>query len=286
MLAPMLQEAGHEPVLLDVRPLEGLYESLRGDVREPEDVLAATARAEIVVHAAGILGIQAATQRDFYDINLTGTFNVCEAAVRSDVRGIVFSSTMSVYKPHDQPQREDALTLLSEDTPPGPRDLYGYTKAASETMCRYYERAHGLPGIVLRYGMFSPEPFFPYGIRLLHGGVNVHDVARAVLASALALAEGRVRWDVFNVESLVPFSAEDAPGLLNDPLPVLDRYYPGASELLRERGVERLAPIRELYPMGHAAEALGFRPECNFDRWLEELRSRPREKTPKNPPWP
>ena len=286
VLAPMLADAGHEPVLFDSRELETPFESLRGDVRQPEDVRAAVRGVGMVVHLAAILGIADSTPRDFYEINLTGTFNVWEAAAEAGARGLVFSSTMSTYKPHDQPLDPDAFSSVGEDTPARPRDIYGYTKAAGEEMCRLYGRTHGIPSVALRYGMFSPEPFFPYGIRLLYGGVDVQDVARANVASVEALASGRVRWEALNVESLVPFAEGDGPQLLRDPLPVLDRYYPGAAGLLRERGVERLAPIHERYLMDRAAGVLGFRPECNFDRWLEELRVRPEERAGKSPPWP
>ena len=83
-----------------------------------------------------------------------------------------------------------------------------------------------------------------------------------------------------------PFQDQDAEQLARDPMPVLDKYYPGASELLRERGVDSLTSITVYYPMDHAADVLGFRPECNFDRWLEELQSRPEERAQKSPPWP
>ena len=291
VLAPIVADAGHEPVLLDVRPLETPYEFYQGDVRRLEDVQAAATGTQLIVHLAGILGIHATSAREFYDVNLTGTFNTWEAAVGAGVRGLVFSSTMSVYKPHDQPLRRDAFVELGERTPPAPRDIYGYTKAAGEEMCRYYGRRHGIPSVALRYGMFSPEPFFRYGIRLLYGGVDVHDVARAVMASIEALVAGSIQWDVgewfaYNIESVVPFIERDGPQLLQNPLPVLDRYYPGAGELLRERGVERLAPIHEHYPVERAARVLGYRPECNFEQWLEELRARPEERAEKSPPWP
>lgn len=278
-------------MLFDSRRAPTPYELLHGDVRRPEDVRRAVQGSELIVHTAGILGIATAQRRDFYDINLTGTYNVWEAAVEARVRGLVFSSTMSVYKPHDRPLHEDRFAAAPEDTPPRPEDLYGYTKAAGEEMCRLYGREYGIPSVALRYGMFSPEPFFPYGIRLLYGGVDVHDVARCVVASVEALRTGRIGLAatesmVFNVESYVPFTEEDGPQLLEDPMPVLDKHYPGAADLLRERGVEKLRPIHECYPTNRAAEALGFRPECNFDRWIEELRARPEERTEKNPPWP
>jgi hypothetical protein len=42
---------------------------------------------------------------------------------------------------------------------------------------------------------------------------------------------------------------------------VLETYYPGAMALLRERGVQKLAPITVYYPMVCIAERLGFRPQ-------------------------
>ena len=284
-LAPMLADAGHEPVLQDVRPIDTPYEFIQGDVRSPEDVLAAARGADVIVHTAAIHGIHLAdhSPRDFYDLNLTGTLNVWEAAVEVGAKAVVFSSTMGVYKPHNAAGEG---TALREDTPLRPGDIYGWTKVAGEELCKLYGRTHGIPSVALRFGMFVPEPFFRYGIRLLYGGVDTHDVACSVIASMDALVAGRVQWDAFNVESLVRITAEDAEQLARDPMPVLDKYYPGALELLRERGVETLAPITVYYPMDHAADVLGFRPECNFDRWLEDLRNRPEERAEKSPPWP
>ena len=92
----MLTDAGHEPVLFDVRRLETPYESVRGDVRTPEDVRVAFEGADFVVHTATIHGIHLGThsRRDFYDLDLTGTFNVWEAAVEAGAKDVVFSSTM------------------------------------------------------------------------------------------------------------------------------------------------------------------------------------------------
>jgi nucleoside-diphosphate-sugar epimerase len=287
-LAPALAEAGHESVLFDVQSLQSQYESVQGDVRKAEDVRAAARGVEFIVHTAAIHGIHLRdhTPQDFYDLNLTGTFNVWEAAVASGVRGLVFSSTMGVYGESRQPLSDDAVVALHEALPLLPGDIYGYTKVAGEELCRFYGRKHGIPSVALRYGMFVPEPFFRYGIRLLYGGVDTADVVGAVLVSIAALTTGKLQWDAFNVESHVPFSKEDGAQLRQDPLPVLDKYYPGAAELLGERGVRELAPITVYYPMDRAAERLGFRPQCNFEQWLDDLRSRPEERAEKSPPWP
>ena len=287
-LAPLLAETGHEPVLFDLRPLETHHRFVQGDVRRFEDVRRAVEGTEFVVHAAAIHGIHLRDHapEQFHDLNLTGTFNTWEAAVAVGVRGLVFSSTMGVYGDSRRPPRDDAVVRLGEDVPLLPSDIYGYTKVAGEEMSRYYGRRHGIPSVALRYGMFVPEPSSREGMRLLYGGVDARDVARAVVAAMNALVDGRVRWDACNVESLVPFAEEDGADLRTAPLAVIDRYYPGAGELLRGRGVERLAPVTEYYPMRHAAEALGFRPERNVEQWLEELEARPEVRAEKSAPWP
>ena len=284
-LAPALAEAGHVPVLQDVRPLETGHAFVQGDVRDPDSVLRAAEGVDVVVHTAAIHGIHLRdhSPRDFYDLNLTGTLNVWEAAAAVGVKAVVFSSTMGVYGSRDAPGRGAAS---AEDVPLRPGDIYGWSKLAGEELCQLYGRTHGIPSVALRFGMFVPEPFFRYGIRLLYGGVDTRDVVGSVMASIHALTSGGVTWDAVNVESVVPFGEDDAEQLARDPMPVLERYYPGAYELLRERGVAQLRPITVYYPMGHAQQVLGFRPEHNFERWLDELRERPAERAESSPPWP
>ena len=137
-----------------------------------------------------------------------------------------------MYKSHDAPGLGAAL---GEDLPLRPGDIYGWTKLAGEELCQLYGRTHNIPSVALRFGMFVPEPFFRYGIRLLYGGVDTHDVVASVMTSIDALTSGKISWDRFNVESVVPFQEDDAEQLALDPMPVLDKYYPGASELLRAR---------------------------------------------------
>ncbi len=284
-LAPALAEAGHEPVLLDVRRLETPYECVRGDVRAADDVLRAANGVDVIVHTAAIHGIHLGkhSTRDFYDLNLTGTLNVWQAAVAVGVRAVVFSSTMGVYKSHNAAGQGGAL---GEDVRLRPGDVYGWTKLAGEELCQLFGRTHGIPSVGLRFGMFVPEPFFRYGIRLLYGGVDTADVAASVMAAVRALTEGSVLWKAFNVGSPVPFTVDDGAELRRDPLAVVDRYWPGARALLQDRGVESLQPITEFYPMQAIGRQLGFRPRCDFGRWLDDLRARPEERSETLIPWP
>ena len=259
-----------------------------GDVRDASAVERALAGAEIVVHAAALHGIHIAghSRREFYDLNVTGSFNVWAAAVEHAVRGVVFSSTMGVYGESRRPEGHHQVASLSEDKPLKPADVYGWTKVVGEELARYHLRQNGIASVALRFGMFVPETFFRYGIRLLYGGVHVDDTADAVMAAIRALGNGEVRHEALNVEAPLPFTEADARGLRSDPLAVLDRYWPGAAELLRERGVRSLNPVTELFPVTRLEQKLGFRPRHDFGGWLQDLAGRSAQRTDTEPPWP
>lgn len=288
VLLPRLVDAGHTPVAVDVRRGDQEAEWHAVDLRDAEAVAQVVVGADLVVHAAALHGIHLSnhTAREFYDLNLTGTFNVWEAAVAHDVRGVVFSSTMGVYGKSRRPAADDEVVVLNEGVPLQPDDVYGWSKVAGEELARYHLRDHQIPSVALRYGMFVPEPFFRYGIRLLYGGVHEDDVAGAVMAAIDAVGAGAVDHEAFNVEAPLPFTADDAPDLRRDPLPVIDRYWPGAGELLRGRGVQSLKPVTEIFPIDRLQERLGFRPQHDFGTWLDELADRLEARTEVNPPWP
>jgi UDP-glucose 4-epimerase len=287
-LLPRLAEDGHEPVALDVRrgAAEGRW--ILGDIRDAGAVLEAADGIDVIVHTAALHGIHLRNHsaREFHDLNLTGTFNVWDAAVQQRVRGVVFSSTMGAYGDSRKPATDDSVVFLDEDVPLLPGDIYGWTKVAGEELCGYHLREHGVPSIALRYGMFVPEPFFRYGIRLLYGGVHEDDVADAVLAAVDALDRGEIGHEAFNVEAPLPFTDEDASPLRHDPLAAIDRHYPGAADLLRARGVRSLKPITEVFQVDRLEARLGVRPRRDFAAWLDELRGRPDERSQSDPPWP
>jgi UDP-glucose 4-epimerase len=287
-LVPLLVAAGHEPIAIDLGEGPGDARWMAADLRDAAAVDRAVDGVDLIVHTAALHGIHldSHSARHFYDLNVTGTFNVWQAAVRNDVRSVVFSSTMGVYGESRRPTGDDDVAFLDEGLPLRPGDIYGWTKLVGEELCRYQLRDHAIPSIALRFGMFVPEPFFRYGIRLLYGGVHVEDVAGAVMAAVNALERGEIEHDAFNVEAPLPFTRADAPDLRRDPLAVLDRHFPGAAGLLHERGVRSLKPITEVFPVTRLERRLGFRPRHDFGSWLDELRRRPDDRADGDPPWP
>lgn len=286
-LLPRFAAAGHAVAALDLRAAGGEADWIEGDVRDAAAVSAATRGVDVVVHTAALHGIHLAdhSPREFHDLNLTGTLNVWQAAVEHGVRGVVFSSTMGVYGDSRIPAGDDDVAWLAEDQMLLPGDIYGWTKVAGEELCRYHVRQDRIPSIALRFGMFVPEPFLRYGIRLLYGGVHEDDVAEAVMASLVALEAGVVGHDAFNVESPLPFGRADGLDLRRDPIVAVERHFPGAREVLEAHGIRSLKPITEVFPVTRLEQRLGVRPRHDFASWLEEL-GRSDEHAERDPVWP
>jgi UDP-glucose 4-epimerase len=142
---PALVEQGHSPRLMDFRPLQTPYEVVQADVRDLDQVRRAVAGVDVVVHAAALHGIhlQQWQPQDFWAINVTGTFNVFEAARAEDITCFVLCSTMGVYGESAKPPN-DAWGVVTEESPLLPTDVYGLSKRLCEELARYYSRSSAI----------------------------------------------------------------------------------------------------------------------------------------------
>jgi nucleoside-diphosphate-sugar epimerase len=132
-LARRLLADGHRVRTLDVVPLddaglEAAVEERRGDVRDRDRVDELVAGADVVVHAAAALPIQA-SRESIRSVNVTGTENVLQAARDANVRRVVFISSTAVYGvPEKHP--------IEEDDPLVGVGWYGESKIDAEALCR------------------------------------------------------------------------------------------------------------------------------------------------------
>ncbi|HEX6662892.1 MAG TPA: NAD(P)-dependent oxidoreductase [Gaiellaceae bacterium] len=132
-LARRLLAEGHDVRTLDVAPLddaqlERSVEELRGDVRDRDRVRELAAGADVVVHAAAALPIQA-SRESIRSVNVGGTENVLQAANESAVKRVVFISSTAVYGvPEKHP--------IEEDDPLVGVGWYGESKIDAEALCR------------------------------------------------------------------------------------------------------------------------------------------------------
>jgi len=132
-LSRRLLDDGHDVRTLDVVPLddaelERTVEEVRGDVRNRESVRRLVDGADVVVHAAAALPIQA-SRDSIRSVNVGGTENVLRAGDDAGVRRVVFISSTAVYGvPEKHP--------IEEDDPLVGVGWYGESKIDAEGLCR------------------------------------------------------------------------------------------------------------------------------------------------------
>ncbi len=273
-LAPLLIADGWTVRRADLQHGEvDVGEFMETDLRRAEDARRAVAGMDAIIHAAAWHGVHLADHpaRDFWELNVDGTYNVLEAALEAGVDRIVLSSTMGVYGSSSHPDDDEPAVRVHEALPLRPGDIYGQSKVMSERLTAFYARVHGLRAIALRYGMFVPEPFGHYGVRMLYGGVDVRDVASANIAALRRLAAPG-DFAAYNVFSSLPFADADLEELRTNPMGVVGRHWPDAPGLLARIGEKPWGPINTLYDSKRAAQELEWRPRFGFGTFLEGLR--------------
>jgi nucleoside-diphosphate-sugar epimerase len=156
-LVRVLRHEGHEVVGLD--RLASPFTTITASITESDAVRQALAGSEAVIHAATLHKPHVAThsRQDFVDVNITGTLNLLEEAVRAGVSRFVFTSTTSVFGDALTPPPEAPAAWITEEVTPSPKNIYGVTKTAAEDLCRLFHRNHALPCLILRTSRFCPE---------------------------------------------------------------------------------------------------------------------------------
>lgn len=121
-----------------------------GDRRLPDGVCDGI---DTIFHCAGI--IHAKRVKDLYAVNVDGTRNLLELAIRSKVRRFVFVSSNSPAGLNASPTK-----LMVEDDPPRPYLNYGLSKLQSEWLVNDAHRGGRIQGVILRpcwfYGPNQP----------------------------------------------------------------------------------------------------------------------------------
>lgn len=100
-----------------------------------------------VAHLAAMAGVRESMRQPalYLDVNLTGTFNLLEAARRHGVENFVFASTSSVYG------ETQTLPFVETDAADRPLAAYPASKRAAEILAHTYHHLHQLNVTVLRF---------------------------------------------------------------------------------------------------------------------------------------
>ena len=271
-LAPLLAKY-HDVRVLDIKKPDNDLEFVRCDIRKAEDVEQATKGVDVIAHLAALITADTSTQ--FIDVNAKGTCNILEAALKNGVKKVVYASSVWAAS------RGLSVPYLpiDENIPCKPEGLYDITKRMGEEFCEYFYRMHGLNTMILRLcGYYPVEGFSNEGDilwdkidlpalagRFVGTGpafklTNAWDLMQAFKA---AIEDEKIQHDVFIMGIGSPFVQEDAKDLKKAPLPILEKYYPGASEFFKEIGVD-VPEIKFWYNTEKAKKHLGFSPKLSL----------------------
>jgi nucleoside-diphosphate-sugar epimerase len=208
-LARRLLADGQQVRTLDVVPLddaalEGAVEEIRGDVRETADAMRLVDGADVLVHAAAALPIQA-SRESIRSVNVGGTSTTFAAALEAGVgRAILISSTAVYGVPEIHP--------IPEDAPLVGVGHYGESKIEAEHVAEEVSR-RGLEVVILRPKTFlGPERLGVFEILfdwiregrripILGDGSNRYQLLAVedLVAATLAAAAAEVTGQAFNV---------------------------------------------------------------------------------------
>lgn len=129
------------------------FELIEGDIRDKATCDKACQGIDCISHQAALRSVPKSMDdpESYNDVNINGTLNLLQAALKNKVKRFVMASSSSVYGDTDQfPEKEDAFPLLISP--------YALSKLANEYYCRIFSTAWGLETVCLRYfNVFGPR---------------------------------------------------------------------------------------------------------------------------------
>jgi len=129
------------------------FELIQGDIRDKLTCDQACQGIDYVLHQAALRSVPKSMKdpESYNDVNIGGTLNMLQAAVKNKIKRFVFASSSSIYGDTSQfPEKEDAYPLLISP--------YALSKLANEYYCRIFSHAYGLETVGLRYfNVFGPR---------------------------------------------------------------------------------------------------------------------------------
>jgi UDP-glucose 4-epimerase len=241
--------------------------------------------ARSVIHAATLHKPHVATHsmQQFVDTNITGTLTLLEEAVAAGVESFIYTSTTSAFGAALTPAPGEPAAWITEAVEPIPKNIYGVTKVAAESLCELFSRREHLPVLVLRTSRFFPEDDDDASIRssyetenaqaneLLYRRADIEDIVDAhLLALGKALDIGFRR---YIISATTPFRRDDLSALRRNAAEVVQHLFPDCRGLYAARNWRLFPHIDRVYVNELAVKELGWQPKYDFRHVLDCLRA-------------
>jgi dihydroflavonol-4-reductase len=163
----ILKRRGSTRELLEGGPFEFVY----GDVLEPETLIPAMQGIDVVFHAAGVVDYWKQGVERMYQVNVEGTRNIMEAALRSGIERIVHTSSTAALGIHPDEFVDETYSFNVKPE----RFVYGHSKHLAEEIVFDFIKK-GLPAIIV-----NPTTVIgPRDIRKVSSGMVVEVVKHCV----------------------------------------------------------------------------------------------------------
>jgi len=268
----------HEIKILDlVKPKYDQYQFIQGDMASFKEAKQALKNIDAIIHLAAIPYDTGEAQK-IWRTNVTGTFNILEAAAKNNIKKIVIASSIDAYgfEFWSKPFTPDYFPL-DEKHPCKPDDTYGMSKMIGEKLCYGYSRKYGISIICLRLATIvypgsddakrwvsnveDPEfTLMPDRVPIkdsIWAYVDARDVAQAF---RLALEKQDLRYEIYNIGAEDVFSQVDS-------LDLIRRYYPDVKMISNK---ERFLTEKKkaLFDITKAQKELGYKPKFT---WRDHL---------------
>jgi nucleoside-diphosphate-sugar epimerase len=254
-------ESDHEVAIFDKeKPVDQMARFIEGDVQLRDSVLAALQGFEAVVHLAAV-PMYTGENEVFMDVNIGGTFNVLEGAIRNDVKKLVFASSICSYgfifwKKKFTPD----YFPIDELHPTRPDDMYGVSKLVGDQLCYAYSERYDISTICLRLAtVWFPNSSYTQrfidrlahpeqGVNGIWNYVDVRDLAESII---LALAKD-VKFDIYNI------GARDVASY-TESLDLIRQFY-SEVPMIRNHHAFLTERDRALFDITKARRELGYKP--------------------------
>ncbi len=274
ILCPMLVQRGDVPVVLDVRPPHNRAEFVDASITDRKALAEALPGADMVIHIAAWHGVHEFRKEkdvyEFWDLNVTGTFNVFQAAADAAIDKVIFISSTSIDERFG---------------------VYGHTKVLCEEIVRAYVARHGMSIVTLR-----PRAFIPHWNRTIYssyiewanwfwgGAVHIDDVAQAVMRGVDYLASGQKTQEplFLPVDGAYEYTDDDLKAWDKEGAgSTFKKYYSNYIDLANEHGLDPARKPKRL-DISETRRILKYEPRFSLKNLLEELA----EHGAKGPPAP
>lgn len=186
MIRPLLAEHYGGLVLSDMVKPKDLLPSetfVAADLTKPDEVAAAVAGADSVIHLGGF-SVEGSWD-SILQANIIGCYNLFEAARVAGVKRVIFASSNHAVGFYPRKRR------IGTDVTVRPDSRYGVSKAFGEALGALYSDKHGIAVTCLRIGNVGPKPL---DVRRLSIWISPEDIVQLI---RIGLEHPGIRFEIF-----------------------------------------------------------------------------------------